>query len=149
MPTLEILRKDMFLARKNGDVEKANILSLAIASILNFKIEVQREITQDDIVSILRKEEKKLKEAFEQFSTNGRDDLAQREKLQLEVIKSYLPSLMSTEEVEGVVKAKLATMSDVTPRDMGKIMGMMMSELKGKADGNVVSDVVKKLLTQE
>lgn len=149
MPTLEILRKDMFLARKNGDVDKANILSLAIASISNFKIEVQREITQDDIVSILRKEEKKLKEAFEQFSTNGRDDLAQREKLQLEVIKSYLPSLMSTEEVEGVVKAKLATMSDVTPRDMGKIMGMMMSELKGKADGNVVSDVVKKLLTQE
>jgi uncharacterized protein YqeY len=55
---------------------------------------------------------------------------------------------MSIDEVEGVVKAKLATMTDVTPRDMGKIMGMMMSELKGKADGNVVSEVVKKLLTQ-
>lgn len=147
MPILDTLRKDMFEARKSGDQNKANILSIAIASVSNFKIEVQRDITDEDVITILRKEEKKLKEAFEQFTNNGRDDLAQREKAQLEVIQTYLPALMSDDEVEKAVKAQIVQLGDVTIRDMGKIMGMVMAQLKGKADGNIVSQMVKKVLT--
>lgn len=146
MSLLETLRKDMFEAKKIGEIDKANILGMAVASVSNFKIEVQRDITDEDVVTILRKEEKKLKDAFEQFSANGRTDLAQKEELQLKVVQSYLPVLMTEEEVTEVVKIKVASMGDVSARDMGKIMGMVMQELKGKADGTMVSAVVKKVL---
>lgn len=147
MPILDTLRKDMFEARKSGDQDKANILSIAIAAVSNYKIDVQRDITDEDVVIVLRKEEKKLKEALDQFTNNGRDDLAQREKIQLEVIQKYLPALMSDEEVEKIVRNQIAQLGDVTIRDMGKIMGMVMAQLKGRADGNVVSQMVKKVLT--
>jgi uncharacterized protein YqeY len=147
MPILETLRNEMFLARKNGEVDKANILGMAIASASNFKIEVQRDLTDEDLVMLLRKEEKKLKEAYTQFKENGRADLASKEQLQLSVIQSFLPKLMSTEEIEKYVKEKLDEMGEVNVRDMGKIIGMMMGQLKGKADGSEVSNAVKKLIS--
>lgn len=147
MPILETLRNEMFLARKNGEVDKANILGMAIASASNFKIEVQRDLTDEDLVMLLRKEEKKLKEAYAQFQQNGREDLASKEKLQLSVIQSYLPQLMSSEDLEKYVKEKLDEIGEVSVRDMGKIIGMMMGQLKGKADGSDVSNAVKKLIS--
>lgn len=146
MPILETLRNEMFLARKNGEVDKANILGMAIASASNFKIEVQRDITDEDMVMLLRKEEKKLKEALTQYQQNGREDLALREQQQLLVIQSYLPKLMSTDEVEKFVKDELEKMGEVSIRDMGKIIGTLMGKLKGKADGSEVSNAVKKLI---
>lgn len=146
MSLFETLRKDMFEAKKNNLVEKSNILGMAIASINNYKIEVQRDITDEDVVTILRKEQKKLKESFEQFTSNGREDLAKIEKIQLDTISSYLPELLGEEEVEKIVKQIISTMGDVTIRDMGKIMGVVMAENKGKVDGNTVSNVVKKIL---
>ncbi len=147
MPILETLRNEMFLARKNGEIDKANILGMAIASASNFKIEVQRDLTDEDLVMLLRKEEKKLKEAYTQFQENGRTDLASKEQLQLSVIQSFLPQLMSTEEIEKYVKEQLDEMGEVNVRDMGKIIGMMMGQLKGKADGSEVSNAVKKLIS--
>lgn len=146
MSLIDTLRKDMFEAKKNGQADKATILGMAISSINNFKIETQKELTDEDVISVLRKEEKKLKESYDQFSTNGRDDLAKVEKLQLEVIQSYLPKLMSEEEIEVVVKAKVLQLGDVTVRDMGKVIGAVMVDLKGKADGVIVNAVVKKVL---
>lgn len=146
MALLETLRKDMFEARKAGDVNKANIISIAVASITNFKIEVQRDITDEDVLTILRKEEKKLREAFEQYSNNGRDDLAKIEKEQLEVIQTYLPKLLSEKEVEKFVKAEVKKIGEVSPRDIGRVMGQVMGKLKGKADGTVVNNIVRKVL---
>lgn len=147
MTILDTLRKEMFSARGLGEVEKADILGMAISSVNNFKIEVQRDITDEDVVNILRKEEKKLKESLLQFESNGREDLAKKEKLQLEVIQKYLPQLMSVEEIETHVKRKIDEMGEVSIRDMGKIMGAVMVELKGKASGDDVSSVVKKLVS--
>lgn len=146
MSLFETLRKDMFEAKKNNLVEKANILGMAIASINNYKIESQKDLTDEDVIQVLRKEEKKLKESFEQFSANGREDLAKVEKLQLDVISSYLPQLMSKEDVEKIVKEKISELGDVTIRDMGKIVGSIMAEYKGKVDGGLVSTVVKNVL---
>lgn len=146
MSLLDTLRKDMFEAKKNGENDKALILGMAISSVNNFKIEAQKDIVDEDVVTILRKEEKKLKESFEQFSKNGRDDLAQVEKLQLDVIQSYLPKLMTEEEVEKVVKEEILKLGEVTIRDMGRIIGTLMVQLKGKADGSMVSMIVKRVL---
>ncbi len=139
----------MFEARKSGEIDKANILGMAIASASNYKIEIQKELTDEDVVKILRKEEKKLKEAFEQYSQNGREDLAKIEKLQLDVVQSYLPMLMSEEDVLKVVKEKIGAMGEVKMSDIGKVMGPIMQELKGKADGNMVSNAVKQVLNSK
>ncbi|MCK9368967.1 GatB/YqeY domain-containing protein [Candidatus Dojkabacteria bacterium] len=145
MSLLETLRKDMFEARKASNANKANILGIAIASIGDFKIEAQRELTDEDIISILRKEEKKLQDAFGQYTLNGREDLAKIEKEQLEVISGYLPKLMSEEEIEKFVRKEMAEMDGLAALQIGKVMGGVMAQLKGKADGGVVSMVVKRI----
>lgn len=146
MSLIDTIRKDMFQARKAGEINKSNILSMAISSINNLRLETQKDLTDEEVVSVLRKEEKKLKEAYEQYTQNGREDLAKVEKEQLETVQQYLPQLMSEEEVEGVVKAEIAKMGEVTAKDIGRVMGSVMGQLKGRADGQVVSATVKKLL---
>jgi uncharacterized protein YqeY len=145
MSLLETLRKDMFEARKASDINKANILGIAIASINEFIIETDKELTEEDVISVLRKEEKKLKDALEQYTQNGREDLAKIEKEQLEVISGYLPKLMSEEEIEKFVRSEMSEMDSVAALQLGKVMGSIMAQLKGKADGVVVSRVVKKI----
>lgn len=146
MSLLDTIRKDMFEARKNGDVNKANILGIAISDINNFQLTNPKDLTDEDVVSQLRKEEKKLKDAFDQYTQNGREDLAKIEKEQLDAIQSYLPQLMSEEDVEKFVREEIKGMGEVSMKDIGKVMGPIMGKLKGKADGNVVNSVVRKVL---
>jgi len=144
---MDTLRKDMFDASKKGEVEKADILKMAMASIKNAQIASEKELTDTDIELILRKEVKKVKDSIEQFEKMGREDLLKKEELQLEVLQSYLPELMSEEDVERVVEEKIEQLGAKDMRDMGKVMGVVMKELNGKTDGSTVKSIVEKLLS--
>jgi len=137
----------MFQASKDGDVNKSDILKMALASIKNAQIEVEEELSDTDIEKILRKEVKKVKDSIEQFEKMGREDLLSKEKSQLEVLESYLPELMGEDEVRKVVEKKIDELGAKDMKDMSKVMGVVMKELDGKTDGNTVKNIVQELLS--
>lgn len=146
MSLLENIRKDMLDASKQGDDITVDILKLVIADIRNEQIALDKELTDEDVLKVLRKQEKKIKDSIEQYTKMERDDLVSRESAQLKVIEKYLPSLMSEEEITKIVSRVIADTNASGIQSMGLVMGSVMKELNGKADGNLVKDVVGKLL---
>ncbi|HRX44200.1 MAG TPA: GatB/YqeY domain-containing protein [Candidatus Dojkabacteria bacterium] len=146
MSLLENIRKDMLDASKQGDDITVDILKLVIADIRNEQIALDKELTDEDVLKVLRKQEKKIKDSIEQYTKMERDDLVSRESAQLKVIEKYLPSLMSEDEITKIVSRVIADTNASGIQSMGLVMGSVMKELNGKADGNLVKDVVGKLL---
>ncbi len=147
MSLLDTLRKDMFEASKEGLREKSDILKMALASVKNAQIEVEEQLTNQEVEKILNKEVKKIKDSIEQFEKMGRNDLVAREEIQLGVLQSYLPKPLSEDEVKKVVEEKIAQTKAEGMSDMGKVMGAVMKELEGKTDGNTVKNIVHQLLS--
>ena len=146
MSLLENIRKDMLNASKQGDDITVDILKLVIADIRNEEIALDKELTDEDVLKVLRKQEKKIKDSIEQYTKMERDDLVSRESAQLKVIEKYLPSLMSEDEITKIVSRVIADSKASGIQSMGLVMGSVMKELNGKADGNLVKDIVGKLL---
>jgi len=105
------------------------------------------EIGSDVENKLLVKAAKQRKESADIFTQQSRQDLADREIFQLNIINRYLPKQLTTEEIEAAVKAIIAEVGAKGPQDMGKVMGSATKKLAGQADGKVISDLVKKLLT--
>ena len=148
MSLLETIRKDMIEASKKGDVDSTNILKLAIASIKNEEIAKGDKLSDEEILKVLRKEESKIKDSITEFTKMGRKDLIERESRQLKVISSYLPKLMGREEIEKVVSKVVADTHVEGLKSMGAVMGIVMKELQGKADGSTVKEVVQEFLSK-
>ncbi len=146
MSLLENIRKDMLNASKQGDDITVDILKLVIAEIRNEEILIDKELTDENVLKVVRKQERKIKDSIEQYTKMGRDDLVSRESAQLKVIEKYLPSLMSEDEITKIVSRVIADTNASGIQSMGLVMGSVMKELNGKADGNLVKDVVGKLL---
>jgi uncharacterized protein YqeY len=146
MTLLEELRKDMLTALKSGDKDKSQTLKMVVATIKNAQIESEKELSDKDVEKILRKEAKKIEDSIDQYQKMDRDDLVKKEKQDLEIINSYLPELMSDEDVKKVVEKKIEETGAQDMRDMGKVMGAVMKELEGKADGNTVKNIVQSIL---
>ncbi len=107
---------------------------------------ISAEISTETEGKILMKAAKQRKESAEIFQKEGRQDLAQRENFQLEIINRYLPEQFSEGEITELLKAIIAKVGAKGPQDMGKVMGTATKTLAGRADGKVISDIVKKLL---
>ena len=148
MSLLETIKKDMIEASKKGDVDSTNILKLAISSIKNEEIAKGSKLSDEEVLKVLRKEESKIKDSIAEFTKMGRKDLIERESRQLKVISSYLPKLMSREEIEKVVSKAVADTHAEGLKSMGAVMGIVMKELNGKADGSVVKEVVQEFLSK-
>ncbi|HPR91789.1 MAG TPA: GatB/YqeY domain-containing protein [Candidatus Dojkabacteria bacterium] len=142
MSLIDTFRKDMISATKDGNTDKLDILKLALASMINAQKAASEELKDVDFEKILKKEVKKVKDSIEQFSAIGRMELANREKRQLEVLESYLPKEMSSEDVAKIVKRIISEIKPEGSKDMGRVMGVVMKEVAGRADGNVVKEIV-------
>lgn len=105
------------------------------------------EITEKDEISLLQKLVKSRKESLSIYEEQGRAELAQTEKEEIEVIERYLPEQLSAEELEATIKGIIETTGAASMKDMGKVMGMASKQLAGKADGKAISAVVKQLLS--
>jgi uncharacterized protein YqeY len=108
---------------------------------------VTADITSEAEGKILMKAAKQRKESAEIFQKENRDDLAKRELFQLEIISRYLPKQLSSEEIEAILKNIIAQVGAKGPQDMGKVMGTATKQLAGQADGKVISELTKKLLS--
>lgn len=136
----------MILATKEKNILKMDILKMALATIKNEQIAKEDELTDEDVGRILRKEVKKIEDSIEQFGKMGRDDLLEKEQKQLESLQEYLPELMSEEDLQKIVKGKISELGANSMSDMGRVMGVVMKEVSGKADGNLVKEIVQKCL---
>ena len=108
---------------------------------------VTAEISSESEGKILMKAAKQRKESAEIFQKENRDDLAKRELFQLEIISRYLPKQLSTDEIESILKNIITQVGAKGPQDMGKVMGTATKQLAGQADGKVISELTKKLLS--
>jgi len=132
-------------AMRAKDAVKLETLRFVLSGIKYVEIEKQRELTDAEIIDVLGKEVKKRKEAIELFRSSGRTELVSEEEGKLVFIISLLPEQMSREEVEAAVDAAIAK---VGKDNMGLIMKELMPTVKGKADGKLVSDIVKERMGQ-
>lgn len=142
---------DLKQAMKNKDQDKLRVLRSLKSKLLEKEISERKggeaELSEEQAVEVLMKAAKQRKESIEQFREGGRDDLASSEEEELDIIESYLPEMLSEEEIRDIVRDKIDELGAETMADMGKVMGVLMQELKGKAEGSLVSNVVKEELS--
>ena len=122
-------------------------LRMLLAEIKRYQIDEKTEATDEVVLTIINKMVKQRKDSIEQFTKGGRDDLASKEKDQLEVIKQYLPEQLSEDKIREIVEATVNSTQASSMQDMGKVMGAIKSELQGKADMGLVSQIVKSSLS--
>jgi uncharacterized protein YqeY len=148
MALLEKIGEDLKAALKSGAKIRLETLRTIRAGLLEKQVEKRPTggMNTDDEMAVLISASKKRKEAIEIYRQNNRNDLADIEQQELEVIQEYLPKQMSADEVELLVKKIIADTGSGGGRDFGKVMPAAMKELKGKVDGKVVQEIVKRLL---
>ena len=147
----ETLTQDL----KKAMLAKDRVLTRTIrslkAALLGKEIELRAsgvaEVSDDVALAVLQKQAKQRRDSIEQFEKADRDDLAATEREELDVIQSYLPEQLSEEEIRKEVLAVIEETEATSMMDMGRVMGPIMSRLKGKADGRIVQSVVKELLS--
>lgn len=144
-----------FVERINADIKAAMLAKekekLAALRDIKSKLLLEAtsgsgEVTEEAAMKIVMKLHKQRVETYELYIAQGRQDLADEEKFQADVIEAYMPQMMSEEEVRTAAAEAIATSGASGPQDMGKVMGILTKSLAGKADGKVISNVVKALL---
>ena len=128
----------------NKEIEKRTKLSKEEKDIE--KLEKESKITEEEVMEVVSNETKKRKEAIEEFKKGNRNDLAEKEEKELEILKEYLPEQMSEEQIREEAKKTIEETSATGPQDTGKVMSILMPKLKGKAEGGLVSKIVNDLL---
>ena len=145
MPKLaDDLQAAMTAARKAQDKDRTLLLGTVLAALKNREIEVSRELTDADVIEVLRKGVKTRRESVEQYVAGKRQDLADRESWEIGIIEGYLPPDADPAEIRAAVRAAVA--AGVT--DIGKVMGRVMPQFKGRADGKVIQQIAREELTQ-
>jgi uncharacterized protein len=161
----EQIKKDLNEAVKSREEMASSVLRMLTASFLNKEKEkrykISREnpeageaelseksrLSEEEIIEAISSEVKKRKEASREYDKAKRVDLAEKEKKEAEILQKYLPEQLSEEEVRRLVLESVEQAGAVSQKDMGKVMGVLMPKIKGKADGSLVSRIVKELLT--
>jgi len=140
------LSNDFKEALKSGDRSRVSILRMVKAAIKNREIEKRSALNDEEIQGILRSYVKRAHESIEQFSSAGRTELAEKEKAELAILHEYLPQQISEEEIRRIIRDAAAEVGAAGPKDMGKVMKVVMAKTKGQADGKLVNALVKELL---
>jgi uncharacterized protein YqeY len=148
MSFLQKLDGDLKMSLKASDKLKVSVLRMTKAALKNRQIEKGGELSEDDIIAVLSSLSKQRRESIEQFSKGGREDLAEKEREELSILQSYLPEQLKPEELDGIIAESIKESSARGPKDMGKVMRLVMSRVKGSADGKVVNQRVKDLLEE-
>jgi uncharacterized protein YqeY len=140
----EILSEDLKNSMKSGDKMRTETLRMLRAQILEFeKSGAGREMNADDDIKILLSSVKKRRDSIEMYEKANRPDLAEKEMKEIEIVQAYLPKQMSKEEAELIIAKIIIDSGATTSKDLGKVMPLIMKELKGKLDGKSINEIVK------
>ena len=143
---IDRLNEDMKTAMKARDTLRVSVLRMTLAEVKNARIEKMRDLTDDDVMGVLRKAVKKREEAVEAYRGGNRPDLAETEAKEAEILGAYLPQLLSGDALLEVVRAAIQATGATSAKDMGKVMKAVMGEHGSRVDGKDVQAAVRTLL---
>ena len=142
----ERLIEDMKDSMKKGEQVRLSAIRMVRAGIKNKEIELGRELKDEDVVGVITSAIKQRKDSYTQFLNGNRMDLAEKEKKEIEVLSIYLPEQIGEDEIKKRLKEIISGTGAATSKDIGKVMKILMPELKGKADGNLVNRIAREML---
>ena len=140
------LQEDLKSSMKNKDTVKKSVITLIRASIKQYEVDNRVELQDDEIVDLIAKQLKQTRDSREEFAKAGRDDLVSKAEAEIEVLKEYLPQQLSEEELNEIVISTISEVGATSMKDMKKIMTSIMPKVKGRADGKLINELVKKNL---
>ena len=126
---------------KNKELEKRNRLSKEGRSLA--ELDKLSELVDEEVINVILGEIKKRKESIAQYEKYGREDSAKKETAELEILKKYVPEEMPEGELRSIIKKKITEIDGATMKDFGKIMGLVMAEVKGRAEGGAVKKIIE------
>lgn len=139
---LNALQTALHSARKSQDKDRTLVLGTILSAVRNYDIELGRALTDDEVVTVLRRGVKQRREAAEQFEQAARPDLAGRERAQIRVIEEFLPAAVSADEIRAAVRAAIAGGAS----HLGAVMGAVMPRFQGRADGKEINRIAREEL---
>lgn len=143
MSLKETLNNDIKTAMKAKDKETLAVLRMIKTAVQAAEIDKKEELNAEEELTILAREAKQRRESLSEFVKAGRDELVAKTEAEIEIVERYLPKQLSVEEVKEVIATVAEKIGATTQKEFGKLMGAVMQELKGKADGNVIKEQVK------
>ncbi|MBP9502232.1 MAG: GatB/YqeY domain-containing protein [Candidatus Promineofilum sp.] len=146
MELKEQLRADVTAAMRSGDAMRRDTLRMVLAAIKQTELDSRVTLDDSGVQDVLRKQIKQRQESIDDFTKAGREQDVAHERAEIELIQVYLPQMMSREEVERLARAAIAETGVTDAKGMGQVMSKLMPQVKGKADGRLVNDVVRGLL---
>ncbi|ACA82506.1 GatB/YqeY domain-containing protein [Leuconostoc citreum] len=146
MSLLETLNADMKQAMKNKDKEALSVIRMVKSTVMNEEINLGHTLTTDEELTVLSREVKQRHDSLSEFEKGNREDLAAGIRSELDVLAKYLPKQLSDDEVKAIIQEAITQTGATTPKDMGKVMGIVTPQVKGKADGKLVANLVKAAL---
>lgn len=147
MSLKDLLMDDLKVAMRDKDVVKKSVVTMLRAAIKQIEVDQRIELDDEAIIDIIAKQIKQKNNAIVEFANGNRQDLVDLTNNEIELLMKYLPEQLSEEEVKVIVADAIATTGASNMKDMGKVMGIVTNATKGKAEGKLISDLVKKALT--
>jgi len=147
----EQLQADLIAAMKSGDTVRRDTLRMLDSAIKNVEIEKKKRetgLSEEEILEVVSRAVKQRQDSIQQFTQGGRPDLAEKEKVEMDILMVYLPQQLGEEDLRAIIAEVIKTSGATSAADIGKVMGAVMAKVKGKADGNVVRETALKLLAK-
>ena len=141
------LHRDLQAALKAGRKLEASTLRLLLSALKNREVEKQGQLTEPEILQLIVKECNQRRQAIQEFRRGGREDLALKEETELQILEGFLPRAMTPEELLAKAREAIAATGASSVKEMGKVMALLMPQVTGRADGKMVSDLVRQELS--
>ena len=146
MSLIARIEEELKAAMRARDQERTDALRLTLASLRSAEKEVQRQLKEDEELHVLQRERKRRMEAAEAFRGGGREEQAAKEERELEIIQEFMPEPVEEDELERIIDDAIAETGATSLRDLGRVMADVMPQVAGRADGSVVSQLVREKL---
>ena len=142
------LAEEYRAALRSGDKLKVSVIRLLTALIKNREVEKRSSLTDAEVMQAISSSCKQRQDSIEQYRQGGRQDLVDKETAELHILQSYMPQPFTSEELEELVRAAIQEAQAASPKEMGKVMTLLMPKVTGRADGKVVSALVREMLSK-
>jgi uncharacterized protein YqeY len=146
MSVIADIESELKEARLARDNQRRDALALLLSALRSAQKELRRELSEDESLQVLQRERKKRSEAMEAYDAAGREEQADHEEFELEVIEEFMPEPLSEDELEEIVDNVIAEVGATSIRDLGRVMADVMPQVSGRADGSTVSQLVREKL---
>ena len=140
------LQEDLKSSMKNKDTNKKSVITLIRASIKQYEVDNRVELGDEEITDLIAKQLKQTRDSRDEFAKAGREDLVEKADAEIEILKEYLPQQLSEEELNEIVISTISEAGATSMKDMKNIMSSIMPKVKGRADGKLINELVKKNL---